>query len=585
MSRYDLKTHLLDTYYGYEPNKRQPIIGITANYEDGKMTLHERYYMQVRRAGGIPLAIPPLSDSTTIMRTLDAIDGLLLTGGGDVNPLWSGCQPSPQLRSINAQRDLPELLITRLAANKQIPIFGICRGMQVLTLALGGTVAQDISQRAGIIKHSQDADRAECTHSVSIDPDSELHYTLTEETIYVNSFHHQAVEDLGKELRIAATAPDGVIEAVESNCHKSLLGVQWHPEWLGGDGLPLFRWLVKEARLYAQARAIHTQSIILDSHCDMPMFFPEGADFTRRDDKILVDVSKMSDGRQDVATLAAYIPQPVGDETFADVAPITIGSPREYADSVFDEIERQCSNAPDRIAIARTVADIERNKAEGRKSVMLAIENALAIENDLDNIDHFADRGVVYITLCHNGDNLVCDSARKSLATHGGVSDFGRQVIERMNRCGVMIDLSHAAETSFYDALEISRVPVVCSHSCCKSLCDVPRNLSDDQFRAIAQRDGVVQITMYKGFLSSAKEADIIDVINHIDHAIAIMGLDHVGIGSDFDGDGGVPGVESCSEVLNITKQLLHRRYTAEDIAMIWGGNWLRVMEHVRQGA
>jgi len=154
-----------------------------------------------------------------------------------------------------------------------------------------------------------------------------------------------------------------------------------------------------------------------------------------------------------------------------------------------------------------------------------------------------------------------------------------------MNRCGVMVDLSHAAETSFYDALEISRVPVVCSHSCCKSLCDVPRNLSDDQLKAIAQRDGVVQITMYKGFLSSAKEADIIDVINHIDHAIAIMGLDHVGIGSDFDGDGGVQGVANCSEVLNITKQLLHRRYTAEDIAMIWGGNWLRVMEHVRQGA
>lgn len=585
MKSYDLKAYEAQAYSTGKQRKRQPVIGVTANHEGRDATLRERYYEQVVSAGGTPVIIPPVADSGVIMRTLDSIDALLLTGGGDINPLWCGEEPSPRLHSINARRDLPELLITRLAANRQMPVLGICRGMQTLTLALGGTVEQDISQRAGLIKHSQDADRPEPTHSVSIEAGAALHDIFHEDTIYVNSFHHQAVSSPGKELRIVATAPDGTPEAVESSCHKSLLGVQWHPEWMGEDGLPLFRWLVDEARLYADARAAHAKAIILDSHCDTPMFFPQGADFTRRDSRILVDVCKMDDGGQDVATLAAYIPQPVDGETFADIAPTSANSPREYADMIFDRIESLCSQRPDRVAIARSVADIERNKAEGRKSVMLAIENALAIESDLDNIDRFADRGVVYITLCHNGDNLVCDSARKSLATHGGVSGFGSQVIERMNRCGVMVDLSHAAESSFYDAIDISRAPVVCSHSCCKAICDVPRNLTDDQLLAIARKDGVAQITLYSGFLSTAGNADIIDAINHIDHAVAVMGIDHVGIGTDFDGDGGVPGAADSSEVINITKQLLRRRYSPEEIAMIWGGNWLRVMEHVRQSA
>lgn len=585
MKSYNLKAYETEAYEAMGDQPRQPVVGITANYEGIDATLREPYYQQIVDAGAVPLIIPPVADSSVIMRTLDNIDALLLTGGGDFNPLWSGEEPSPRLHSINSRRDLPELLITRLAANRQMPMLGICRGIQTIALALGGTVAQDISQRDGVIKHSQDADRQEPTHSVSIEADSMLHDIFREDTIYVNSFHHQAVDTTGKELRIVATAPDGVVEAIESSCHKSILGVQWHPEWLAEDGLPLFKWLAEEARLYAEARKIHAHSIILDSHCDTPMFFPQGADFTRRDDKILVDVCKMSDGGQDVATLAAYIPQPVGNQTFADVAPIEVSSPREYADTIFDKIEQLCSLHPDKVAIARSVADIERNKAEGRRSVMLAIENALAIESDLDNIDRFADRGITYITLCHNGDNLVCDSARKSIATHGGVSDFGRQVIERMNRCGVMVDLSHAGEKSFYDALDISSAPVVCSHSCCRSLCDVARNLTDDQLRAIAQKDGVAQMTLYHGFLSTADNADIIDAINHIDHAVAVMGIDHVGIGTDFDGDGGVPGVANSSELINITKQLLRRRYTAEEIEMIWGGNWLRTMEHVRQGA
>lgn len=585
MISYDLKPHLSRAYDSDIARRKMPVIGITANFEGNNATLCERYYRQFVEEKAIPLIIPPLSDEATIMRTLDQIDGLLLTGGGDINPMWMGEEPSPQLHSINAKRDFPELLIARLAANRQMPILGICRGAQVLTVALGGKVEQDISQREGVIKHSQDADRSEKTHTVSIMDGTILQNLFFEDRIPVNSFHHQAVKTTGNELCVNAMAPDGVIEAVGSNCKKSLLGVQWHPEWLDDRNTSLFWWLTSEAQYYAEAKAIHAKSIILDSHCDTPMFFPQGVNFTRRDDRICVDLEKMTDGKQDVATFVAYIPQPMGDQTFADVSPTNIISPYEYAHSVFDKIEQDLLNKHDVMAVAQSLADIERNKAEGRKSIMFAIENALAIENDLDNIDRFADRGVVYITLCHNGDNLVCDSAMKSLATHGGVSDFGCQAIERMNHCGVMVDLSHAGEKSFYDALDISSVPVVCSHSCCRSLCDVPRNLTDDQLRAIARKDGVVQITLYKGFLSTADNVDITHVIDHIEHAIEVMGIDHVGIGTDFDGDGGIPGVANSSELINITKQLLKKNYTPEEIGMIWGGNWLRVMEHVRQGA
>lgn len=151
-----------------------------------------------------------------------------------------------------------------------------------------------------------------------------------------------------------------------------------------------------------------------------------------------------------------------------------------------------------------------------------------------------------------------------------------------MNDCGIMVDLSHGGEKSFYDALEISRTPIVCSHSNCKALCDVPRNLTDDQLRALAKHGGVAQTTLYHGFLCKEGEASILDAIKHLEHAISIMGIDHVGLGSDFDGDGGVKGIADASELINFTLQLLRRKYSERDIAKIWGGNWLRVMTQVQ---
>ena len=582
MKSFDLNAITKDIYSAYPEAERKPLIGITANYTDGDASLRDRYYTQIADAGGVPVIIPPLADKDIIINTLDNIDALLLTGGADHNPLWSGQQPQPGLHNINQARDLPELLATRLACNRQMPILGICRGMQTIAITLGGEVCQDIPHTPQLIKHSQEADRTEPTHSVDIEPDSALHGIFGTDRIFVNSFHHQAVTSPGKGMRITATAPDGTAEAMESTCHKPVIGVQWHPEWMGADGLPLFRWLVDEARLFSEAKRTHASTLTLDTHCDTPMFFSKGIRFEERDPRILVDLHKMDDGRQDAVTMVAYLPQPAEGQKFADVAQFGTESPKDYADLIFDKIEDIVARNAPHLSIARTPADLYEAKRLGRKSIMLSIENGLAIEDSLDNIDHFAHRGMVYMTLCHNGDNAICDSARRSKGTHGGVSAFGAEVIRRMNDLGVMVDMSHAGEKSFYDALSISRAPIVCSHSNCRALCDVPRNLTDDQLRAIARKGGVVHITLYHGFLRTAGEASILDAIAHLEHAISIMGTAHVGIGTDFDGDGGVSGMADSSEMINFTRMLLRRRYSPEDIALIWGGNWLRVMDTVK---
>jgi microsomal dipeptidase-like Zn-dependent dipeptidase len=185
------------------------------------------------------------------------------------------------------------------------------------------------------------------------------------------------------------------------------------------------------------------------------------------------------------------------------------------------------------------------------------------------------------MTLCHNGDNDICDSARGS-QTHHGVSAFGRQVISQMNRLGIMVDMSHAGEKSFYDALELSNQPIVCSHSSCRVLCDHPRNLTDDQMRALAQKGGVMQVTLYHGFLVKDGEATIEHAMRHLEHAIDIMGIDHVGLGTDFDGDGGIRGLGNSAELLHFTRQLMARGFNESDIQKIWGGNFLRVMQQVQ---
>lgn len=594
MESFDLQAHLDEIYSNFPPEYWKPVIGITANYAEGEARLMDRYYKQVVSAGGVPVLIPPVADKDVIINTLKSIDGLLLTGGGDINPLWSGEQPSPQLHGVNNVRDLPELLITKLAYNRQIPMLGICRGMQTLATALGGKVMQDIEedfkkqQKAGLsadtepLKHSQDGDRDMLSHVVNISKGSELQEIYEgASSIYVNSFHHQAVKETGPRFHVTATAPDGIIEAMESTEYKSVLGVQWHPEWLMSDGRRLFRWLVIQAREFKRAKAVHQRVLTLDTHCDTPMFFSKDIHFERRDPRILVDLQKMTEGGQDATTMVAYLPQPAAGETFAEKVPFQVQGPFEYANLIFDKVKAMINGYGRYVSIVRTPSELYDNKKQGRKSIMLGIENGLALEHHIENVEHFARRGIVYITLCHNGDNDLCDSAR-GMQTHGGVSQFGAEVIREMNRLGIMVDLSHAHEKSFYDALEISATPIVCSHSSCRALCDHPRNLTDDQMRLLASKGGVMQVTLYPGFLRSEGTATIVDAMKHLEHAIEVMGIDCVGLGTDFDGDGGVCGLADSSEMINFTRQLLRRKFNERDIQKIWGGNWLRVMTRVQ---
>lgn len=598
MRTFDIQDCLNDIYERYPETSHKPVIGLTGNFVDGETRLVDKYYKSVMAAGGVPIVVPPLPDAEAIASTLDRVDGLILTGGGDVNPLWVGEEPSPRLRSVNGERDEAELMTVRLAYNRRLPILGICRGMQTLAVALDGEVEQDIEEGLSAgriaatdgptdgrqpIKHGQDADRWEPTHTVRIDKQSILYRLYDKEVIAVNSMHHQAVRSVGPRFMACAVAPDGVIEAMESAEFRPIMGVQWHPEWLGDDGLPVFKWLVAEASAFGEAKRLHERILTLDTHCDTPMLFPSGVSLERRDERTLVDLHKMADGRLDAVTMVAYLPQPKLGETFSSKVDVPVSGPTEYANHVIDKIESIVKANIRYVSIARTPADLYEDKRKGRRSIMLGIENGLALGHDIANVGHFARRGVVYMTLCHNGDNDICDSAR-GCATHDGVSPFGEKVIREMNRQGMMVDLSHASEKSFYDALEISSKPIVCSHSNCRTLCDVPRNLTDDQLRALAERGGVCHVTLYDGFLrGDGREASLLDAMSHLEHAIKIMGVEHVGLGTDFDGGGGVRGLADASELLGFTLELLRRRYSERDIARVWGGNWLRVMAQVRQ--
>ena len=228
--------------------------------------------------------------------------------------------------------------------------------------------------------------------------------------------------------------------------------------------------------------------------------------------------------------------------------------------------------------VAQTPDDLRRLKQAGKKAVFLCVENGYAIGKDLKNLQRFKELGVTYMTLCHNGNNDICDSATGD-AEWGGLSPFGREVVAEMNRLNMMIDVSHTAGSAFYEVLEYSVKPVIASHSSARALCNHRRNLDDDQIRALAGKGGVVQLCLYKRFINEeAGKASLSDAIRHLLHIIDIAGIDHVGIGSDFDGDGELVGCRAANELMQITMRLIAEGFDNESIAKIWGGNLLRVM-------
>ena len=579
MPTFNIEKDYTALHSSFPTHKRIPIIGITGNYDTGKCTLLEGYYRSVLEAGGTPLIIPPCDDTDMMVSLLERVDALILSGGGDINPLYLGEEPLRELGGINPARDWHELMLVRLAANRQIPILGICRGIQVMTAALGGRLYQDIYKEASAtLKHSQETERHVCSHTVRIASGSLLHRIFGTEVLPVNSFHHQAVREAAQGFSVSAFSPDGLIEAVESTHHKSMIGVQWHPECmiLGGDRsmLPLFEWLVGEARSFSDARELHRRVLTLDTHCDTPMKFDQQVRFDQRDPRILVDLHKMTEGHLDATIMVAYLRQQERDAASLEAA-------FAKAERLLSEIEAMVRSNADSIATARTPDDLYRLKREGKRALMLGIENGYAIGLAPQRVEHFRQRGVVYMTLCHNGDNDLCDSARGN-QEHGGLSELGRTVIREMNRVGMMVDLSHAAETSFYQAIETSRTPIVCSHSSARALCDHPRNLTDDQLRALSASGGVAQVCLYDGFLRKEGGATIDDAVRHIVHMVQVAGIDHVGIGTDFDGDGGITGCADASELINLTRRLRTEGFTEQDIEKLWGGNFLRVMREAQ---
>ncbi|MBQ4063827.1 MAG: gamma-glutamyl-gamma-aminobutyrate hydrolase family protein [Bacteroidaceae bacterium] len=585
--KFNLRAEYSALHKQYPMGQRRPIIGITANYKSDEClaTLAEGYYSSVLAAGCSPVIIPPYGNREALIELLSTLDGIVLSGGADIDPRYMGEEPDYDiLHTINPTRDEQELMLALLAVDRGLPILGICRGIQTLAAALGGSVHQDIYNALGneLLNHDQSEERSVATHWVNIGEGSRLAAIFGSDRLFVNTFHHQAVNRVPQGFAVTAVAPDGVIEAMEAVDGRSIIGVQWHPETfiLKDDNrcmMPLFRWLADEAQLYRAAKEVHAKILSIDSHCDTPMLFGEGYLLQERSTRALVDLHKMNEGALDVVTMVAYLKQEARDA-------VSLAAATEKASALLQGIEERVAANSSHVAITDTPCDLWRLKNDGKKVIMLGIENGYAIGSDIANIEKFRNRGVVYMTLCHNGDNDICDSARGN-SEHGGLSEFGYKVVAEMNRVGMLIDLSHAAESTFYAVLRASTQPVVCSHSSCRALCDHARNLTDEQLRALAANGGVAQITMYSGFLRKEGEATLDDFMQHLLHAIEVAGIDHVGIGTDFDGDGAITGCSSASQLRNVTRELLRRGFSLHDIEKIWGGNWLRVMRRVQRMA
>lgn len=384
----------------------------------------------------------------------------------------------------------------------------------------------------------------------------------------------------------------------------------------------------EEEALWAKAREIHTRALTLDTHVDIagPQYATPQLDPGIDHPRLQCDLVKMAAGGVDGVFLAAYVGQGARDAE----------GYRRAHQAVMEQITaiRRLATQmyPDRCALATEPDDVVRIAQAGKRAILIGIENGYALGTDLSNVARFRDLGVSYITLCHNGHNQVCDSCNPApklgdrQAEHGGLSPFGRQVVAEMNRLGMMIDVSHAAASTFRDVVAASKAPVIASHSGCSAICPHPRNLTDEQLRMLRAHGGVIQIVAVGGFLrapgaerkkaiadlarsigvserdfaAASKQqqesfqqgmaeidrryppAGLKDFADHIDHAVRVAGIDHVGVGSDFDGGGGIPGFRNHADALHVTVELLRRGHSAEEITKIWGANLLRVWRQVR---
>lgn len=426
--------------------KQAPLIGLSSSHTDGGSRVSPTYLEAVRKAGGAPVIIPVITDGGILRQIVSQLDGLVLTGGTDVDPHWYGEEPLQQLQSIDPARDTLELKLIKLAADRNIPILGICRGEQLINVAFGGTLYQNIpAQRSpGYIQHVQQAPREHGSHAVAILHDSQLADILQTTSTRVNSFHHQAVKEIAPSFRAVAFASDSVIEAIEAWPNRPILGVQWHPKGMAGDTTiqQLFRFLINKAAIFRQAKEMHNRIVSLDSHTDTPLWFNRpGFSFGARR-KNQVNLPKMEEGKIDAVYLAAFIGQKERDEASLQQAV-------EKVTSLIEGIYQQAAAHPGLCGIATTAEELRHLKQQGKKAIFVGIENGYGLGKDITNIAKYKEMGVTYITLCHSYDNDICDTSTRTKNEWNGLSPFGRKVVKEMNRLGIMVDLSHASEKTF----------------------------------------------------------------------------------------------------------------------------------------
>jgi membrane dipeptidase len=326
------------------------------------------------------------------------------------------------------------------------------------------------------------------------------------------------------------------------------------------------------------ALALHRGLLTLDTHIDIP--WPTGPD-PFQDGARRVDLPKMLRGGLAGGCFAAYVPQ-------AARTPENEAAAYERAVAMLHAIRamgRSESGVTARVAVI--AAEIEAAKRDGVVAIVPAVENGFSAGTDLSRLARFRELGARYLTLTHNGHNALADSCnpRKDLGDaeteHGGLSALGRAAIMELNRLGMLIDVAHVSRDAMLQAAELSRTPVVSTHSCIRALCDHPRNMDDEQLDALRDTGGVVQVTAVAAFLRPDAKPDAVtvaDFADHIDHAVRRIGIEHVGISSDFDGGGGFAGWHDASESANITAELVRRGYGRMEIAALWGGNFLRVL-------
>ena len=558
----------------------KPLIGISLGYSDKKNSVNNTYINSVLMNGGVPYLIPVTDDVEVLRQIVAQLDGIIFTGGEDFAPAYYGKEEHEKLGEVNVTRDTYDLTLFKLATDRNIPTLGICRGLQLINVGMGGTLYQDLpAEKPSDINHRQEEEGTVPTHGVSVVEGSMMHQILGEKDIQVNTFHHQAIDKLAPGLKIVGWSNDSVPELIEAYPHRQILGTQFHPEIFtaAGDALmgKLFKFLVNKADTFKMAKDIHTRILSVDTHTDTPLWFTRGNFSVGMRKSNQVSIQKMEEGKLDAQFLAAFLAQKELDEASSQKAV-------EKCHKMIEGIYADVAKYKDDCGIALTEEDARRLKAEGKKAFFIGIENGYAIGKDIKNVKKYKDMGVQYMTLSHSYDNDICNSSSNTADASKGLTAFGRKVVKEMNKVGMMIDVSHVSEGTFWDVIKLSKDPVFASHSSVRALCDHDRNLTDDQLRALAKNGGVIQICIYGGYLNkNEKEASVDDVVRHIDHAVKVAGIDHVGIGSDFDGGGGVLGCKGDNDMINITVKLIEKGYSEEDLRKIWGGNFFRVMNQV----